>query len=69
METYKLTDKMFSRYKKLSLSYILKLFLNFEPQYSCKVYSHKNLSKFLTKWTWLISGLLITNYKHKGFLI
>ena len=39
MKTYKLTvlNKIFSRYKKVSLSYILKLFLNFnkfEPQYS-----------------------------------
>ena len=41
MKTYKLTDKIFSRKKKLSLSYILKLFLNFsksELQYSYKLY-------------------------------
>ena len=41
MGTYKLTDKVFPRYKKLNLSYILKLFLNFskfEPQYAYKLY-------------------------------
>ena len=44
MKTYKLTDKIFPRYKKLSLSYFLKLLLNFsqfEPQYSYKLYSYK----------------------------
>ena len=42
MKTYKLTAKIFSGYKKLSLSCILKLFLNFskfERQYCYELYS------------------------------
>ena len=45
----KLTDKIFSWYKKLSLSYIHKLFLNFskfEPQDSNKLYSYKKKSVY-----------------------
>ena len=44
IKTSKLNDKIFSQYKNLSLSYSLKLVLNFtkfEPQYSCKLYSYK----------------------------
>ena len=43
MKTYKLADKIFSRYRKLSPSYMLKLLLNrseFEPQCSYKLYFH-----------------------------
>ena len=43
-ENLKTNDKIFSRYQKLSLSYILKLFSNFstfQPQYSYKLYSYK----------------------------
>ena len=43
----KLTDKIFSRQEKLSLSYILKSFLNFskvEPQYFYKPYTYKKHS-------------------------
>ena len=43
MKTYRLTDKILSQHKKLSLSDILKLFLNsskFETQYSYKLYSY-----------------------------
>ena len=46
MKAYKLTDKIFSQYKKLTLSYILKLFLNFskfESQYSYKQYSYNKV--------------------------
>lgn len=46
----KLTDKIFSRQEKLSLSYILKSFLNFskfEPPYPYKLYSWKNVCLFL----------------------
>ena len=44
MKAYRATGKIFSRYKKLSLSYIFKLFLNFskfEPQYSSKLHSYR----------------------------
>ena len=48
MKTYKLTDKVFSPYKKLSLSYILKSFLDFskfEPHCSYKLYSYKKVCR------------------------
>ena len=46
MKTYKVTDKISSRYEKLSLRHILKSFLNFskfEPQCSYKLYSYKKV--------------------------
>ena len=47
MKTYKLTDKMFSRYKKLGLSFKLFLkFSKFEPQDSHKLYSYKKKCVF-----------------------
>ena len=52
MKTYKLTDKTFSRYKKLSLSYILKLFLDFskfDSQYPYKLHSYKKVGKYIIR--------------------
>ena len=52
MKTYKLIDKIFSRYKKLGLS--LKLFLKFskfEPQDSYKLYSYKKKNVYLKRTT------------------